>query len=195
VVADGERPAEAAPVGAFRGPFFFPGQLTTYDFNSSTIRVLTRGQPLVVATDALYAMGYPQRSHGGVIGKLGDDETCLHQVQSGLRSQRIVSESGLFKLIIRSEKPHARPFQDWVTREVLPSIRKETSTGTRRYPRRRWAAIEGQNDQVTCSVGPGGGDRHAGGVAGWPQRSRLPTRLRIPTGTVREGEEPQSAGR
>lgn len=36
----------------------------------------------------------------------------------------LVSESGLYKLIMRSDKPQARPFQDWVTREVLPSIRK-----------------------------------------------------------------------
>lgn len=35
-----------------------------------------------------------------------------------------VAESGLFKLIMRSDKAVAREFQDWVTREVLPSIRK-----------------------------------------------------------------------
>ena len=35
-----------------------------------------------------------------------------------------VSESGLYKLIMRSDKPEAKAFQDWVTREVLPSIRK-----------------------------------------------------------------------
>lgn len=35
-----------------------------------------------------------------------------------------VSESGLYKLLTRSDKPVSRPFQDWVTREVLPSIRK-----------------------------------------------------------------------
>ena len=36
----------------------------------------------------------------------------------------VVSEPGLYKLIMRSSKPEARAFQDWVTREVLPSIRK-----------------------------------------------------------------------
>ena len=35
-----------------------------------------------------------------------------------------ISESGLYKLIMRSRKPQARKFQDWVTREVLPAIRK-----------------------------------------------------------------------
>lgn len=36
-----------------------------------------------------------------------------------------VSESGLYKLIMRSDKPAARAFQDWVTRDVLPAIRKD----------------------------------------------------------------------
>lgn len=37
---------------------------------------------------------------------------------------RLMSESGLYKFVMRSDKPEARAFQDWVTREVLPSIRK-----------------------------------------------------------------------
>ena len=36
----------------------------------------------------------------------------------------LISESGLYKLIMRSDKPEAKAFQNWVTREVLPSIRK-----------------------------------------------------------------------
>lgn len=35
-----------------------------------------------------------------------------------------VDEAGLYKLIMRSNKPEAEKFQDWVTEEVLPSIRK-----------------------------------------------------------------------
>ncbi|MEZ0064086.1 prophage antirepressor-like protein [Streptacidiphilus sp. MAP12-20] len=36
----------------------------------------------------------------------------------------VIRESGLYRLIMRSDKPAARPFQDWVTRELLPSIRR-----------------------------------------------------------------------
>ena len=39
----------------------------------------------------------------------------------------IVNESGLYNVILRSDKPDAKPFRRWVTNEVLPSIRK---TGT-----------------------------------------------------------------
>lgn len=43
----------------------------------------------------------------------------------------ILSERGLYKLIMRSDKKKAKQFQDWVAREVLPSIRK---TGTYTMP-------------------------------------------------------------
>jgi prophage antirepressor-like protein len=35
-----------------------------------------------------------------------------------------VNESGLYNVILRSDKPQAKPFRKWVTSEVLPSIRK-----------------------------------------------------------------------
>jgi hypothetical protein len=38
---------------------------------------------------------------------------------------KLVSESGLYKLIMRSDKPEAREFQNWVTKVVLPAIRKD----------------------------------------------------------------------
>lgn len=34
-----------------------------------------------------------------------------------------ISEQNLYKVIMRSDKPQAEPFQDWVCGEVLPSIR------------------------------------------------------------------------
>ena len=41
------------------------------------------------------------------------------------RSAVLVSESGLYKLIMRSYKPEAKAFQNWVTQVVLPAIRKD----------------------------------------------------------------------
>lgn len=40
------------------------------------------------------------------------------------RAPLIISEPGLYKLIMRSRKPEAKEFQRWVTHEVLPQIRK-----------------------------------------------------------------------
>ena len=42
----------------------------------------------------------------------------------GIQALLCISESGLYKLIMRSDKQQAKGFQDWVTKEVLPSIRK-----------------------------------------------------------------------
>lgn len=41
-----------------------------------------------------------------------------------------VSEGGLYQIIIRSDKPQAKPFRKWVTSEVLPSIRKHGAYAT-----------------------------------------------------------------
>lgn len=56
-------------------------------------------------------------------GTLSRDETTLDQIKSANKSGklqvsrvRLVTESGLYKLIMRSDKPAARKFQDWVTR-------------------------------------------------------------------------------
>lgn len=48
-----------------------------------------------------------------VIDSLGRDQEAI-----------FVSESNLYKAIMRSDKPQAEPFQDWVCGDVLPSIRK-----------------------------------------------------------------------
>lgn len=42
----------------------------------------------------------------------------------GIKQLIYVSEKNLYKAIMRSDKPQAEPFQDWVCGEVLPSIRK-----------------------------------------------------------------------
>ena len=61
------------------------------------------------------------------VENLDDDEVSkTHTIDSLGRNQEvlIISESGLYTLIIRSNKPNARKFRKWVTGVVLPSIRK-----------------------------------------------------------------------
>lgn len=45
----------------------------------------------------------------------------------GIQQLVFISEKNLYKVIMRSDKPQAEPFQDWVCGEVLPSIRKTGS--------------------------------------------------------------------
>jgi prophage antirepressor-like protein len=51
----------------------------------------------------------------------------------------IISESGLYSLVISSRKPEARAFRKWITSEVIPSIRK---TGTYGQPASVAALLE-----------------------------------------------------
>lgn len=61
-----------------------------------------------------------------VYARLDDDEKGVAQVDTlgGLQRMSIISESGLYNVILRSDKPEAKPFRKWVTAVVLPSIRK-----------------------------------------------------------------------
>ena len=44
----------------------------------------------------------------------------------------IINESGLYHVILRSDKPQAKPFRRWVTKEVLPEIRRKGRYGENR---------------------------------------------------------------
>ncbi len=43
----------------------------------------------------------------------------------GMNQAKLISESGLYKLVMRSDKKEAKAFQDCVTKDVLPAIRKD----------------------------------------------------------------------
>lgn len=91
------------------------------------------GQPWFVAVDVCRALGF-NLSAGAAphMQKVAQDERRVLKAadlpKSALGSApsvSVVSESGLYKLVMRSDKPQARLFQDWVTRDVLPAIRKD----------------------------------------------------------------------
>ena len=61
-----------------------------------------------------------------VAGRLEPDELMSVRLTSGgqHREMTAVSESGLYAVVLRSDKPQAKPFRKWVTSEILPTIRK-----------------------------------------------------------------------
>lgn len=110
-------------------------QTFTFDVDSIThgIRLVEiDGAPWFVTADVCRATTVQVGRNGKVnvtlaTQGLAADERGFHSVKDphGF-SQRmaVISESGFYKLVMRSNKPQARKFQDWVTRDVLPSIRK-----------------------------------------------------------------------
>jgi len=73
------------------------------------------------------------------VERLDDDEKGRGKIPTpgGDQEMLTINESGLYTLILRSNKPEAKSFRKWVTSEVLPSIRKTgayavpAETGTR----------------------------------------------------------------
>ena len=59
--------------------------------------------------------------------RIDEDDLCKTTVIDSIGREQVLyitNESGLYSLIIRSNKPEAKSFKRWITSEVLPSIRK-----------------------------------------------------------------------
>ncbi|MEI6656783.1 MAG: BRO family protein [Verrucomicrobiota bacterium] len=115
-----------------------PITLTHPELNAS-VRIIERDdQPWFVAKDVCDVLGILQT--GPAIEKLDTDEvTQIHLTDALGREQKtyIISESGLYALILRSDKAAARTFRKWVTSEVLPSLRKDGFYASRLEPGER----------------------------------------------------------
>lgn len=104
--------------------------VTTFQFHTHTIRIVQRdGEPWFIASDVAAALGYRDASNAARC--LADHQKGTHNLSTlgGAQSVTIVNESGLYRLVLRSRKPEALAFSDWVTGEVLPSIRKTGGYG------------------------------------------------------------------
>nr|WP_321335884.1 BRO family protein [uncultured Cohaesibacter sp.] len=96
--------------------------------NLHDIRVIKiEGEPWFVAADICKALGLQRNKINGSyqahLRRLDDDEKQTIPI---IQNRRFIciAESGLYKLVMRSDKAEAKQFQDWVTRDVLPAIRK-----------------------------------------------------------------------
>lgn len=102
-------------------------QTFSNDDLGASIRVIDRvGEPWFVAKDVCDALDIRTDSLRAI---LDGDEICTINpnsigVPSGGRDMLVISEPGLYSLILRSRKPEAKAFKRWVTHDVLPSIRK-----------------------------------------------------------------------
>lgn len=112
--------------------------VSNFDFHNHPVCVVTiDGTPWFVSRDVVEVLGYARVDNA--LRPLNDEERLVlkpsdpRQMRSvgdfrlifgnPARNASLISESGLYKLIMRSDKPTAKPFQDWVTKVVLPAIR------------------------------------------------------------------------
>lgn len=98
-------------------------QIFKYE-NNDVRTVEMNGEPWFVLKDVCKVLGISK--YRDAAERLDDDERAPVRVDTlgGAQEMTAVNESGLYNVILRSDKPEAKPFRKWVTSEVLPSIRK-----------------------------------------------------------------------
>lgn len=98
-------------------------EIQVWNYESSEIRtVQVNGEPWFVLADVckVLELSSPHK----VADRLENDERNQIPVTDSLgryQNTAIINESGLYTVILRSDKPQAKPFRKWVTSEVLPS--------------------------------------------------------------------------
>jgi prophage antirepressor-like protein len=100
--------------------------VVVFSFESKNVRTLTiDGEVFFRASDVADAIGVHLH---GLLARVPDDEisqTDLIDSMGRSQATKFLSEAGTYRAVLRSDKKEAEPFIRWVTREVLPSIRKQ----------------------------------------------------------------------
>lgn len=84
------------------------------------------GEPWWVAIDVCRELGI-QNARRAITEQLDAEDvrsTYVIDARQRSRDTYVVNESGLYQLIFMSRKPQAKAFKRWVTKQVLPALRK-----------------------------------------------------------------------
>lgn len=103
-------------------------QLVPFQYENERVRVLDiDGEPWFVLTDLCRVLGLGTPSR--VRDRLAEGVSQTHTLQTtgGPQQMIIVSEPGMYEVVIRSDKPEAAKFRRWITADVLPTIRRTGS--------------------------------------------------------------------
>lgn len=94
-----------------------------FEFEEKEVRVqMIDDAPWWVAKDVCDVLGLSNAREA--MTRIDDDEKSTVRISDGGPEVNIINESGLYSLILGSNKPEAKKFKKWITAEVLPSIRK-----------------------------------------------------------------------
>lgn len=84
--------------------------------------VMVDDEPMFCLIDVCRALEIKNATD--VAKRLDEDELTRLNLGGRAGESNFITESGLYAVIVRSDKPNARKFRKWVTSEVLPTIRK-----------------------------------------------------------------------
>lgn len=144
-------------------------ELKVFNYQDNEVRTVeVNGEPWFVLKDVCNVLGLG--SAHKVADRLDEDERNQIPLTDSLGREQettIVNESGLYNVLLRSDKPEAKPLRKWVTSEVLPSIRKTGSYAQKPLSpvemfamqaqinleqERRLAAVENRQGELTLQV-------------------------------------------
>lgn len=100
-------------------------ELQVFTYGGNEVRTVQKnGEPWFVLKDVCAILGIGNNRMAS--DRLDTDEKGVSQIDTlgGKQEMTVINESGLYNVILRSDKPEAKPFRKWVTSEVLPSIRR-----------------------------------------------------------------------
>jgi prophage antirepressor-like protein len=104
--------------------------LVPFTYGDAAVRVVVLdGEPWFVLADLCKVLGI--RNGRDVAARLADDQKGVGQIDTlgGSQQMTIVNESGMYEVVIRSDKPDAVTFRRWITGTVLPQIRRTGGYG------------------------------------------------------------------
>ena len=128
-------------------------ELQIFNYHSNEVRtVMKDGEPWFCLADVckVLGLGSPHK----VAERLDPDELTGIKVRSGgqNREMTFINESGLYTVILRSDKPEAKPFRKWVTSKVLPAIRKTGSYSANALPDSKAALAEAKAKNARARI-------------------------------------------
>ncbi len=134
-------------------------EVTVFEFNSQSVRSLTdeKGEPWFVAKDVCGILDLDNVAMA--LQRVPENHKGINSIDTlgGIQQLSTVDEPGLYRLILRSDKPAAEPFMEWVTSEVLPAIRKSGSYSVPQVDE-LGKVIDVRHSHIRSTQAPGGLD-------------------------------------
>lgn len=112
--------------------------------------VMKDGEPMFCLMDICKALEVKNATD--VAKRLDEDEVTRLNLGSRSGETNFITESGLYAVILRSDKPNARKFRKWITSEVLPSIRKTGAYGKPMTTAQKIQLLAQGNDELNERV-------------------------------------------
>lgn len=102
-----------------------------FTYQISDFRVIEiDGEAWFPAKDVCRILGLGNVGQAIISLDKGEKSHAQTDTPGGKQKTSIISESGLYSLILRSRKPDARKFKRWVTHVVIPAVRKRNMYAT-----------------------------------------------------------------